>query len=155
MNVQGVSDSLYNVWIKGSPEPKGSVSAFPMKRKGGRMGAVVVHSKKSKDWEQRIKKQLKDAPKNLEGPLYVALQFYLPRPKTVKRVFPAVQENDIDKLARTVLDAIKGVILDDGLVVDLIASKRYALPGQEGVNIDIRMIEDEQVRKEEAPATTV
>jgi len=47
---------------------------------------------------------------------------------------------DADNLAKTILDALNGVAwIDDGQVVDLTISKRYAKPGEsEGVTVWVR-----------------
>lgn len=62
----------------------------------------------------------------LTGAVAVDLLFVMPRPKTGRRVLPAVRP-DIDKLTRLVLDALTdaGVIVDDGQVTDLTVRKRY------------------------------
>ena len=116
------------------------MSAFPIKRANGKYGAVVTHTKKSKDWEKIIRAALVDAPNKIEGPLDVFLRFYLKRPKSVKRPYPVVKP-DPDKLERPVLDALKGVITDDGQIINLWTTKRYAkYEGNEGVSIDIRLV---------------
>ena len=73
----------------------------------------------------------------LDEALSVELHFKLPKPKTVKRDFPNV-EPDLDKLIRTVLDALTGVVFkNDSRVVHINAVKSYAVPGTEGVYISI------------------
>ncbi|MGH2683022.1 MAG: RusA family crossover junction endodeoxyribonuclease [Actinomycetota bacterium] len=66
-------------------------------------------------------------PAPWDGPVIASTAFYLHRPKRPKHDWPAV-EPDIDKLVRAVLDGIvEGQVLaDDALVVELVASKRYA-----------------------------
>jgi hypothetical protein len=68
----------------------------------------------------------------------VHLQFFLPKPKSVKRLLPTVKP-DIDKLCRSVLDALTGTLYhDDSQVCRLTASKDYATGSQKpGVQIDI------------------
>lgn len=64
----------------------------------------------------------------LDGALQVTLVFVIDRPKSVsptKRPRPCTRP-DPDKLARAVLDALKGTLIkDDGLVVDLLVHKLY------------------------------
>ena len=117
--------------VRGEPAPKGSVSAFPVKRKNGRMGAVVVHSKRSKAWEALIREQAPKDVKLFEGPVEVEVWFFLPRPRTVTREYPCAKgKDDIDKLERCVLDALTDALYhDDGQVVDSISRKRYEQAG--------------------------
>lgn len=75
------------------------------------------------------------------GPVAVGITFLMPRPKAdVDRhgqpkptapTYPAVRP-DIDRLVRSVLDAITGVVIaDDAQVVHLEAGKVYAPPGMD------------------------
>jgi crossover junction endodeoxyribonuclease RusA len=63
-------------------------------------------------------------------PVYVRLEFVLPRPVSTpkRRTPPAVKRPDVDKLARAVLDALTsaGALADDSQVVDLHPIKRLA-----------------------------
>jgi Holliday junction resolvase RusA-like endonuclease len=74
--------------------------------------------------------------------------FLLKRPKSHYRVNGALKpwavdarptgKPDADKLARSTLDALTGIIFtDDALVVRLVAEKFYAEPGHEGAVITI------------------
>jgi Holliday junction resolvase RusA-like endonuclease len=73
------------------------------------------------------KKAILDNQIIFTDPIRVELNFYLERPKTVKRELPSAKF-DLDKLARLVNDAltISGLITDDGLICELVATKRYA-----------------------------
>jgi Holliday junction resolvase RusA-like endonuclease len=74
-----------------------------------------------------------------QGVYDVYLQFFLPKPKTVKRTHPNVRCGDIDKLCRAVLDALTAsVFADDSQVCRLTATKEYATGGQKpGVKVTI------------------
>lgn len=124
-------------YIKTTPQPKGSVSGFPVKNKQtGKLRAVVTHSAKSKEFEKKIRTAIEDAP-YISGPVIVTLWFYIARPTSVTRDLPSVKP-DIDKLARAVLDALKGHWEDDSRVVDLLVYKRYATEScPEGVFIHV------------------
>ena len=122
--------------VQGTPSPKGSVSGYARQRIDGSWYGSVTHTSKSKIWEKSIRDQIGQLEVPLEGPLIVSLAFRVGRPKTVQRDLPAVQP-DIDKLARAVLDALKGVISDDRQIVDLLVSKRYADDDLPGVRIKI------------------
>ena len=72
----------------------------------------------------------------------VAMVFYLPKPKSVKRVYPTVPP-DVDKLVRAVLDAITDahVWKDDSQVVEVVAHKRYAISEEQmGVTVSIHAL---------------
>ncbi len=117
-----MSRTLY-LEVLGIPAPKGSVSAFPIKR-GEKWGTVVTHGVKSKKWEKTVLAEAKTVTP-LVGAISAELWFFMPRPKSVKRFYPAVVP-DIDKLARAVLDGLKEVWEDDARVVDLVTHERYA-----------------------------
>jgi crossover junction endodeoxyribonuclease RusA len=80
----------------------------------------------------------------LRGPVCVILAFALAKPKSApktKRVWPIGRANDVDKLARAVLDAITGpIIVDDGAVCRLLIDKDYG--EHPGVSITVREMED-------------
>lgn len=89
-------------------------------------------------WAKAVREAALDACSvTLEGvALAVAIDFWLPKPKTAKRLLPAVRP-DLDKLARCTLDALIGVAFDDdSRIVRLHVYKEYASePGQEGACI--------------------
>ena len=81
----------------------------------------------------------------LDEALKVSLVFYLTRPKSVKRKRP-FSFPDLDKLCRTVLDALQGrkkelgYFKDDSRVVELCASKAYADESESGVRIMVERV---------------
>ena len=116
------------VKVHGKPEPKGSVNP---------MGSRVTHPEKTKAWETEVRTcVIEQAPgERIGGPVKVTLFFRLTRPPSVpirKRRYPTYPP-DLDKLSRTVLDAIQdkkgepipGLIEDDARVVALDAVKHY------------------------------
>ena len=71
----------------------------------------------------------------LEGELGATIEFVCYKPKTTKRITPL---GDIDNHVKAILDAIvgikkepKGYINDDDQIAHLIASKRWAVEGEE------------------------
>ena len=71
-----------------------------------------------------------------DGPLYVKLTFYLPRPKTVTRMWPFARP-DLDNLTKSVLDGLNGVVFhDDAQVCCMDLAKNYA-DERVGVNVEI------------------
>jgi Holliday junction resolvase RusA-like endonuclease len=114
--------------VYGVPIPKGSTKAFFVKSLGRPI--VTNANKKTKPWAQQITSTASASYRGpvLEGPLAVILRFYMPRPKSLpKKIVAHVRKPDCDKLTRSVLDALTGVIWrDDSQVVLLTASKAYA-----------------------------
>ena len=116
--------------VFGDAAPKGSARAFVA---GGR--AVVTHdNKRTKPWQQCVQaeallaRQRMAVPRVLAGAVEVAVKFYFARPKSVsasRRPHHTVKP-DLDKLARTVLDALTHVLIDDDAqVVSIAARKEY------------------------------
>jgi Holliday junction resolvase RusA-like endonuclease len=70
----------------------------------------------------------------------LTVAFYLPRPKSLpRRVTAHTKAPDVDKLARSLGDALTRIVYrDDAQIVDLLALKRYAPPGQSPY-VDIRV----------------
>jgi Holliday junction resolvase RusA-like endonuclease len=64
------------------------------------------------------------------GAVRLVLQFYLPRPKSIRaRVVAHTTRPDTSKLVRATEDALTGVVYrDDAQVVELRATKAYTLP---------------------------
>lgn len=59
------------------------------------------------------------------GPMAVEMTFYFPRPAKPKHLYP-IWKQDVDKLARAVLDALTGIAyVDDGQVCQLYVGKYY------------------------------
>jgi len=61
------------------------------------------------------------------GAIAVVIEFYLHKPKSVKREKPTVKP-DLDKMVRSVLDALTSAHVwnDDAQVLTLVAHKMYA-----------------------------
>jgi crossover junction endodeoxyribonuclease RusA len=130
-----------------TPAPQGS------KRHVGN-GRMVESSPRLKPWREAVRQEaLATGELSTDQPVYVHLLFRFRRPKghysakgELKASAPAchITRPDIDKLARSTLDGITGVLInDDSQVAFLVASKEYALPGElEGCQIEIREIKD-------------
>lgn len=129
--------------VIGVPEPQGSSKGF-LHRHTGRV-IVTSDNPDLKKWRRTIAAScagLVEAP--ISEPVIVTLAFRLPRPPSISKriLYPAVRP-DCDKLVRGCLDGLVegGVLKDDSLVVDIVASKRYAGPGQQpGVHVEIEML---------------
>lgn len=118
--------------VFGHPKPKGSARGL-LHRRTGRV--IVTHDNPgTTPWQELVSLALQrgrpaDGP--TEAAVRVWLEFSLPRPKSLpKRMVHAIKKPDVDKLCRTLLDALTGVVVrDDSQVVELQAVKRYGVPG--------------------------
>ena len=120
--------------VSGDPASQGSHSVIH-----GRI--VQVNSAKHKRWRNAVSFAALDLVgpdfEPLDEPLELSVIFYLPRPKSVTRDFPAVMP-DVDKLLRAVFDSLSGIIyVDDSRIITATAQKRYA--GDRGVGAVIRV----------------
>jgi Holliday junction resolvase RusA-like endonuclease len=132
-------------FVVGLPAPQGSKTAFV---RGGR--AVIVdgtsktgranHANWRRDVMQASMAQREKGVDMFTGPCEVTIGFNLPLPKTDQHRTLHSIAPDIDKLARSVLDAMVngGLLADDSLVCGLNVTKRYAREGMRvGAGIDI------------------
>lgn len=119
--------------VVGDPASQGSHAIM-----NGRI--VQVNSAKHKAWRKAIVEQtiLPDDWQPIDEPCELIVNFYLPRPKTVKRGLPSVPP-DLDKLIRSVGDAlvVAGVLADDSRIVRISARKAYANGIEPGATIRV------------------
>ncbi len=116
----------FTFFAPGVPAPQGS-----KKHVGG--GRLVEVSKKIKPWRSDIEKALRtQKPAGMipmDGPLFCAVEFWVPRPAghpKTKITFP-IGPPDVDKLGRGALDPLtqNGIIHDDSRITDLYVCKRF------------------------------
>lgn len=127
--------TILELRILGIPAPQGSKKAYVV---GGRARLTEAAGAKHTTWRtdvvEQTRTQLPDGWESHERPVGVELVFYQAPPKSLPRharAFPPDRGADIDKLARSTLDAltIAGVWDDDKRVTDLRARKRWAIDG--------------------------
>lgn len=116
--------------VYGEPKPQGSVRAFSAK---GRAYVAANHKQDFVVWRNSV---VEKAERVWDGEpcdaAFVEVEFTMPvpksRPKYLRESLLHVKRPDIDKLARTILDALvaAGVLADDSAVHTLTARKRYA-----------------------------
>lgn len=130
------------ITIHAKPITQGSLTAIPVKRKNGKMGATIIHSKQREIYEQReaIRCEYENANGTKhDGAVEMEMIFCVTRPKSVpqsKRPHMTVMP-DLDKFVRAVLDSLTGYAYnDDSQVVSIKALKRYA--DNDGFTIKIR-----------------
>ena len=132
---------MIRVKVHGLPAPQGS-----KRHVGG--GVMIESSKAVAPWRERIAHETQDVieagarPYSQREPVLVRITFWMPRPGAhygsrkgvpyVKDSAPSrpvtMRRNDIDKLARAVLDGITdgGALGDDGQVASLVVDKFFA-----------------------------
>jgi crossover junction endodeoxyribonuclease RusA len=134
-----VTENVIAFEVRGTPVPQGSHRAFVVH---GR--AIVTHDNRRplNDWRHLVRSegQRHAPPAPWEGPVAVALQFRVNKPKDrpkTRRTWPD-RKPDVDKLARGLIDSLTGVFfVDDAQVVALTATKDYGTPG---VRVEIRRV---------------
>jgi Holliday junction resolvase RusA-like endonuclease len=133
-----MEENKFTISVTGDPASQGSHAII-----NGRI--VQVNSKKHKAWRTAIVTEAISAlPKNwepLDEPVELIVNFYMPRPSSVKRPLPSVAP-DLDKLVRSVGDAlaIAGVYTDDSRIVRISARKLYAQGIEPGATIEVSPI---------------
>jgi crossover junction endodeoxyribonuclease RusA len=126
----------------GIPRPQGS------KRHVGR--GILIEASDVKPWRRSIAEAVSLAfeasgdDSQFTEAVVVTATFYLPKPKTVKRLLPSVAP-DLDKLQRALGDALSidsPALTDDSLIVRWHAKKLYAeTPDKAGVMVAIQTIQ--------------
>lgn len=131
-----MSALLFSVY--GDPVPQGSTRAFIPK--GWTRPIITAANKKTKPWRQEVagaalvamEKDLLDcAGKDVAFRLVVTFRFQ--KPKSVRQsVTEKVTKPDLDKLVRSILDALTGIIWkDDSQVVEILTRKQFGTPSAE------------------------
>lgn len=136
-------------FVPGTPQPQGSKRAFVV---AGRAVVTEQGGERFKSWRTAITDAAVAAysASPYRGPVCVRAEFRFARPKShltskgaLTKSAPRihVSKPDLDKLVRTVLDALTGVVIhDDSQVCWISAQKDYADPG---VQVVVTMIEQE------------
>lgn len=125
-------------FVEGLPIPKGSVKAFYVKKIN--RAVVVNDNARTKPWASAISIEASQAgcDPQFTGPVRIEASFFFPRPKGhfgakgLKASAPLAktQKPDLDKLVRTLLDALTGVaFVDDSQVIELLVLKLWVRAG--------------------------
>ena len=142
---RAAGDPVITFDVLGKPITQGSTRAFVA---NGR--AVVTHDKRGPlmDWRNAIANaaQKCGGEKAERGTaVQVRAWFRLERPKSApKRVVRPTTKPDIDKLGRSLLDALTGILwADDSQVVSLQVIKRFAEPKEAlGVYVEVMGVDE-------------
>ena len=131
-----------------TPAPQGS-----KRHVGG--GRMVESSAKVRPWREAVRQEaLATGLPITAQPVFLRLSFTFARPKGHRNAKGQLRPSapvdhitrpDLDKLCRSTLDGLTGVLFcDDSQVAFMVASKAYALPGElEGCTIEIKLIGDD------------
>ena len=118
--------------VYGTPVPQGSMRAFM--RPGMKAPIITADNKKTKPWKQEIAGAADEAMRGQKFAVFEGVSaivhciFYFDRPKSLKKSIQVkITKPDIDKLARTVLDALTGTVFkDDAQVIELRLAKVFS-----------------------------
>lgn len=120
---------MITIEVAGLPAAQGS-----KRHVGG--GRMIEQSKAVAPWREAVRAEAQRAMSGgapLGGPVSIQLHFRLPRPRTLpKKMLLPAKRPDLDKMCRAVLDGLTagGAWGDDGQVVSILATKRYATDGE-------------------------
>lgn len=137
----------------GTPKPQGSKRYLGVSPSGH---PRFVEASDVKPWRKVIAQAVMNEwnrtgdSSKFTDPVVVTATFVMPKPKTVKRLWPSVAP-DTDKLCRALGDALSvdiSAIEDDSLIVRWEATKIYAVdPGSAGVHVTIRLAAEEDLKQ--------
>jgi len=138
--------------VFGEPAPQGSKRYVGGNAASG--GRFIEASKKLEPWRQAVASAVKlmfeatvDSSTFEPGvPLEVHVTFVMPRPSTVKRLFPTVAP-DLDKLCRSLGDSMSleryaVLIPDDAQIVRWYAEKVYGSRSEMGARVAVKVLDE-------------
>ncbi len=136
---------MIGLTVYGIPQTKGSAKAFIPK--GWDRAIITNDNAKNKAWAAVVSaaaQQARQPDCPWDGPIRLTLKFYLPIPKSLSKrdVSYMTKKPDLDKMIRSIKDALKGVLyLDDRQVVGIEAIKLYS--PTPGAYIYVRKVTEE------------
>ncbi len=140
---------MISFFVEGDPAAKGSPRIVTRGRGGVPLRAprVLKDSKRTELWEVVVGWHALRAMRGKmlfeRTPLAVSVWFHLPRPKKPEASAPMVKP-DLDKLLRSTLDAMTGIVFDDDArIVKVVARKIYVTPGRPlGASIQVASLQE-------------
>lgn len=125
--------------VAGVPTPKGSTKAFYVPSLG--RAVVTEDNARTRPWAALVRDAASEAigVHGITGLYYVRgvpvrldVTCVMPRPASLpKRVTQPTKKPDLDKLVRTIKDALTGIVWqDDSQVVEIVARKRFVTTGE-------------------------
>ncbi len=126
--------------VPGVPQPKGSTRSFVSTDAGGGLSTVTISANaKNKAWQQNVGLTALAAGARLRpmthGPVFIWIAFYFQNPK--RAAAPHVVKPDLDKLTRSVLDALTGVCYKDDAQVNFLEVTKGYTEGQPHADITV------------------
>ncbi len=128
----------------GLPKPQGSKQQFLATYKAGHQyGVMREDSKGMGAWRSVVALSARMAKIEAKHPgwpnreaVALGVEFIFPRPKKPANQYPPI---DLDKLLRTVFDALTGIVIaDDKQIVCVEMTKRYAMASDEGPGLNVK-----------------
>ena len=132
---------MISFFVSGLPQTKGSTKGFVGRsKKTGKLRAFIVNDNtKNRGWAEVVAWEAKrHGPREpLSGPVDLQVNFYLKKPKRPKHPEYPITKPDLDKLVRSIKDALKqgGIYRDDAQVCATTSRKLYAITCEPGVYI--------------------
>lgn len=151
---------LIEIEVAGEARPQGTLVSHV--RPDGKRFLRHGSSKRLESWRSDIRAAAAEAMNGREayrGAVKVDLRFYVPRPqghfgaRGLRPSAPAYpikrSKGDIDKLTRTILDSLSGIVIaDDAQVVDARLAKRFADDRLIGASICVETLDEFDVMLE-------
>ncbi len=127
--------------VAGIPQPKGSTRAFATTNDAGRPSTVTISANaKNKAWQRDVGFSALAAGARLrplaKGPVFIWIAFYFQEPKGLTAA-PHLVKPDLDKLTRSVLDALTGVCYKDDAQVNFLEVTKGYTEGQPRADITV------------------
>lgn len=142
-----MADSI-SFTVLNRPEPQGSTKAFVLPGKdGGKPRAILTSDNaKMKPYRQQLGWAANDAREKagylgLFAEHHVAVElemkFFFARPPSIKKSrIHLVVKPDLDKICRSSIDAMTGILFaDDAQVIKMTASKEYGIPERAEITV--------------------
>jgi Holliday junction resolvase RusA-like endonuclease len=143
-----VEQIKFTVYAKA--EPQGSMKGFVSPGKNGMKARAILTSSNSKmkPYRGEVTRSAMVALRDLNGvepmagkhvPVSMVIDFYLERPQSIpkKRKFMVVKP-DLDKLLRSSVDALTGILyVDDAQIVENSVRKHYGVPERVEISVTI------------------
>ncbi|HET6385143.1 MAG TPA: RusA family crossover junction endodeoxyribonuclease [Armatimonadota bacterium] len=147
-------------FVPGHPKTAGSKKAISYQRRDGSQGTRVIDTcAAGANWREMVAITARPLfPTPLEGPLGVAVTFFMDRPKNhinkagLKRTAPRypMTRPDTTKMLRAAEDALTGIAWnDDAQIVTQVALKRFADRRSPGVFVEVYAFEFSEHTPEE------
>lgn len=140
----GLNSKQVNFVVYARPEPQGSARGFVV---NGR-AIITTANKKLKPYRQELTNTARTELENLNlerpmaakhVPVSIILDLYFERPASIpKKRTRIVVKPDLDKICRSTLDSLTGILFaDDAQVVEISARKHYGTPERAEISMTI------------------